>query len=429
MRCPNCGASLDVDDHATSVTCQYCGTSSRVQPRSRIFQVPRPLPPETGAPRPVARQQVNRSLVLLPLVMTVGIGGLVAFTTMRAIKQVPIPGLGGIGGARGADTWSTAVPLVVDVDGDGHDDLVGLTRNVLDGDRAQLAAFRGSDGRALWTGARIGTYSDTIQAVVFAAGGLVVLATPSGELKAFDRATGAPRWTVPLGERVEQVCDDGEAGALQLGTADERWHRVNVADGSRVERKPPVVLDRHGRDKRLQPLAWVNAELPPGVCLPLPTSATEVPGLATADFWSRLPPVEGLNVRRMARRGAGPVVVVGQKQPGTPVPTMAVVDGKAVRWKAVIPEVDPLNARFDDKHLTVGDDAAFAVYEGKDGPRLTGFALADGRRLWDRALTKRSSLVVTGVVMVDGKVVVSAWGNLQAFDAATGAPAYMVGAP
>ncbi len=419
-----------MDDGASSVICQYCGTSSRVQGRSRILQVPRPLPPEQGAPRPVARQRVNRAAIFLPIALTLGMTAFGALMAFRAVGKVSIPGIPALPGAAARpDTWSASPPIVVDVDGDGVDDLVGLTRNVLDGDRAQLAAHSGRDGALLWKTARLGTYADTTQALVFAAGGLVVLATASGELQAFDATRGAPRWTSTLGERVRRACSDGEAGAVTVQTADERWHRIALADGARDDRVAPDVIDRRARRAALQPPAWVAAELPPGTCLPVPINEREhMPGLATADSWSKLPRIDGMNLERVVRRGTGPIVAIGGKHPGTAVPMLAVLDGTQARWKAVVPASDPLGARADDQHVTVSETAVFAVYESKGGPRITGFALEDGRRLWDQPLQHEHHLVLTGVMMTGDRVVVSAWGNLQAFDAATGAPAFLVGA-
>jgi outer membrane protein assembly factor BamB len=426
VKCPQCGAVLNVDDAATSLTCQYCGTASRVQPRSRILQVPRPLPPDVGEARPVARQPVNRTAAIVPLVITLGAAGFVTLLTLRSVNKLDIPGIPSA--ADRPDTWSSSSPVVVDADADGTDDLIGITRNVLDGDRAQLAVYSGRDGTLLWKTARLGTYSDVSQAFLFAAGAQVVMATSSGELRAFDLTTGAARWTIPLGERVSRVCSDGATDAVALGTADKRWHRVALVDGKRTDRADPPLLDRNAKDPKRLPVAWVAAEQTPDTCLPVPsTERDQLPGLATADSWSKLPAVDGMRVARLVRRGAGPVVAIGGKSPGTAVPMLAVLDGAQPRWKAVIPATDPLEARADDEHVTVNDVAAFVVYETKSGPRVTALSLADGRRLWDQPLRMKTHLVLTGVVITGANVVVSTWGSLQAFDAATGAPAFLVG--
>ncbi|MBP6837919.1 MAG: hypothetical protein KA190_11480, partial [Kofleriaceae bacterium] len=116
VRCPQCGASQQVDDDAATVTCSYCGTSARVQGRSKILQVPRPMPtgPTTPPSWPVARQRFSW-LAMMPflVMMVVVVGGVVA-ATMR--------GRLGLGG--GKLLWAGELPVLLDVDGDGARDVV-----------------------------------------------------------------------------------------------------------------------------------------------------------------------------------------------------------------------------------------------------------------------------------------------------------------
>lgn len=440
MSCPHCGANLNVDDRSASVVCQYCGTSSRVQTRSRVLQIPRPLPSAPGPERPVARQRFRGATPFLASslfigAVTLGIG-IAAHRSDQAIPQAAYQQLHrAIASVErvvsptpaSPDTWSTGVPLVTDVDGDGADDLIGLTRNVHDGDRVQLAAFAGATGAVLWRGERLGTYSAMVQAGIFLAGELVLVATPSGDLQAYARADGSPRWRISLGERVAEICAIGaRPEAALVGTRDRRWHKVALADGSRATAGAPKRVEPRSRSGLA--LAWVEGRLPAGTCLPLATAGRDaMPGLATADSWARLAKIEGMSVLRLARRGSGPVVAIGHKTPGTPVPMLAVLDGRKLRWKAVVPGSGPLDARADDTHLTVDESSVFQVWEGKDGPRLAAFALVDGRRRWEVALHPELARVVVGVVAVGGRVAVAGWGGLQAFDVATGAPAYALG--
>ncbi len=440
MRCPNCGASLTVDDGATSVACQYCGTTSRIQTRSRVLQVPRPLP--TGGPQPggpVARQRVNRAVLIGPAVFTAGVIGFSGYMAQRSTERVQraisqqVPVSAGTNSTpappeQRPDTWATGLPLVADVDGDGGDDLIGLTRNVMDGDRAQIGAFSGATGTPLWRGERLGTYSDTVQAVLYLAGDHVLMATPGGELRSFGTRDGAPRWTTAMGERIDAACAiGGEAERVMVGTSDRRWHVITLVDGARRDAAEPKRVG--GRDRKITPMAWVQGTLAADTCLPLPSSGREaMPGLTTADSWAKgLPSVDGMSLARVVRRGDGPVVAIGGKTPGTAVPMLAVLDGKRVRWSAAVPSSDPLQARAEDEHVTVSGDAVFQVWQDKDGPRLAAFDLADGRRRWDVALDKDQARVVVGAMIVGGRVLVAGWGGLQAFDAADGKPVYSLG--
>lgn len=439
VRCPNCGASLTVDDGATSVACQYCGTSSRIQTRSRVLQVPRRLPPEPG---PVARQPFNRAVLIGPILFIILSVVVSAVIFARAAQPRHVATTSPPATAQPAhappaappihpDTWATGIPLVTDVDGDGADDLIGLTRNVHDGDRAQLAAFSGATGAPLWTGASLGSYSEAVQLAFYFAGDQVLVATPAGELRSFSRTDGAPRWTTSLGERVNAACiipgaggqTTAEAGAVLIGTNDRRWHSVALADGTRTETAEP--RRPSPRDRGRTSLAWVEGKLPAGYCLPLASSGRDaLPGLATADSWSKLPTIPGMSVARIVRRADGPIVAIGAKSPGTAVPMLAVLDARAPRWTATVPLTDPLEARAEPTHVALSPDAVFQVWEGKDGPHLAAFDLADGRRRWDVALDKQQARVVVGAIVVGDRVIVAGWDGLLAFDTRDGTLAY-----
>ncbi|HVK78115.1 MAG TPA: PQQ-binding-like beta-propeller repeat protein [Kofleriaceae bacterium] len=419
VRCPNCGASLAADADAAAVTCSYCGTSSRIQTRSRVFQVPRPLPPAPdAAPRPVARQRVNGAVMAVPfLVISVAIASSVMYAGSKAGQGV----IRQLGGGGPALRWSGDVPVLADVDGDGADDLIGFSRYVLDGDRMHLAAISGATGALLWESPRLGTYTEVYQGVVAAAGDRVLLATSAGALAGFDRATGQPRWEAQLGEKVAHLCA-GEPGTIVVGTADERWHTVALDSGSRRDRAAMVIPDhRRGRPKRA-------AEASQDVCAPLATSQREtMPGLFTLDSWSELPTVDGMRLERIARRGDGPLIGIGTKQPGTAVPMVAVLEPKP-GWRAQVAATSPLDSRAEDHLVTITADAVVAVYQPPDGPpHVTAFELADGRRRWDRPVRKGLTIVMTGLVTTGSRVVLSSWGHLQGFDLATGEPVFTIG--
>jgi hypothetical protein len=71
-----------------------------------------------------------------------------------------------------------------------------------------------------------------------------------------------------------------------------------------------------------------------------------------------------------------------------------------------IPSVDPLNSRFDEKHVTLTDKLAITLYQGASSNyRLAAFDLATGKRVWDRAVGGSSGytpvcLVVAGDVSI-----------------------------
>ena len=51
VRCPNCNANLEIASTVIQASCQYCGTVSRIQARTAMFQIPKapqmPVQPAT----------------------------------------------------------------------------------------------------------------------------------------------------------------------------------------------------------------------------------------------------------------------------------------------------------------------------------------------------------------------------------------------
>ncbi|MBP6628856.1 MAG: PQQ-binding-like beta-propeller repeat protein [Kofleriaceae bacterium] len=423
VRCPQCGASQQVDDDAATVTCSYCGTSARVQGRSKILQVPRPMPtgPTTPPSWPVARQRFSW-LAMMPflVMMVVVVGGVVA-ATMR--------GRLGLGG--GKLLWAGELPVLLDVDGDGARDVVGVVRYVLDGDRTHLAAYSGRTGQRLWQSESLGSYSGLGQLELAVVGDQVLVASERGTLSGRDGKTGAVRWQTPFSEKVADLCAAGQPGAVVVATADDAWWLVD-ADGRRLPGQPLVRFDRdYTRDGVGARFAALGAELPADVCLPIGNDSwRRAVGLLSLERWSDdLAPTPGMTVRRWIRRPGGPIVGIGYKSPGTSVPMLAAVNGQVTAWVAEIPAIDPLVSRSEEKLVTLSDRAAIALYTPPSParPRLTALALDTGARLWDRELGVTGSFTPTGLVTTDELVVLATWTGLHAFALADGAERFVIG--
>ena len=87
--CPNCGARLQVGAVETLVQCEYCGTASRVQRRTRFLE--RALPPPASGPRPIAVQKHNPAVLIVVLggvIGTLAVGALVASLGVRSPPRV-----------------------------------------------------------------------------------------------------------------------------------------------------------------------------------------------------------------------------------------------------------------------------------------------------------------------------------------------------
>jgi outer membrane protein assembly factor BamB len=414
IRCPNCGAILAADGDADSVSCSYCGTASRVQRRSRVFQIPMRV--AASGPPLVARQVGSRVVMIFVISIVALVLAGVAFGVVMIGKSIRHA----IAGSR---SWNgLGPPLVIDVNGDGTDDVVGLARNVQDRDSMYLAAYSGKSGDELWVSDRLGSYTEVYQGRVALAGTTVLRADPRANLSAFELKTGKPRWTKSAGEKIVALCAGDAAGEVLVETADKRWTIVSLADGSM---KPgPARADRsHHRGRR-------DADaLPP--CRSLPTDEDKtVADTDITDVFGDLPDVPGMNVRLQHQRTGGPAVLFGTRSPGSGVPMVAVLDERgAVRWKSEVPATDPLAAKLSDPELeAVGDRDVVIVYEHQDGPpSVTSFELATGKRRWETPIAKGHAIVLTGLALSRTAVMVSTWGSLQLFDRDSGRPLFTIG--
>lgn len=405
VTCPRCGANLPVTQPGPTVVCAYCGTEARIQQRSRVWQVPQAPPP---GPQPVARQRVSKLVYLWPVVMVVAVGaGLLAARRFQGLAEEQTRRAAGV--AKDGMSWAGSAPVLADVDGDGVQDVIGLGRYLFDGDQVELAAFAGVDGRRLWRTPRLGTFSQWAQARVAARGAVVTVAGADGTLIGFDRATGAERWRLALGEKVELMCAGPGADELVVATADQRWRLI--ANGVEQPTKALRALDAHGSkpDDTLARFRAATVEAPGDLCLPIDNNTWSRPaGLLALDNWATLPEVPGMYVEQLVRRPGGPVVATGYKSPGTAVPMLAGLDGDRVLWSVEVPSVDRLAAGVEDKAIGLGADTAYVAYHrGSDTPlRIVAFALADGARRWEvevptgRLLERAEALLPIGDVVV-----------------------------
>ncbi|HUS68066.1 MAG TPA: PQQ-binding-like beta-propeller repeat protein [Kofleriaceae bacterium] len=436
VKCPNCAASLRADPEAQTVVCEYCHTTSAVQRRSRIMQIPLKVA-LADPPSQVAREKVRRvilavvlSCVLLPIVLGVVIAVQVhnqvtsfsqntAQTAADSIRRQAeseiaraFGGKSGLkiqigpGGPRveQAATWQgTGAVLLLDVDGDKVSDVIGRARYVMNGDTIKIGAWSGATGKKLWESASIGSYTDTYQGYLLLIGDLLVFADSTATLTGYSTADGARRWATQLPDRTETACLDA-SGALHVKTVDGTWHAVAIADGARTA----------GRG--------------PGRCLPVPND--RLPGAAEIlrGRPGQTPKVEGMRVGDVAQLGEdGPRVAVGTRERGTAVPMLARVDEP--RWAVEVPSQDALRATATRDLLAMTSDRVCTVYEleSRSAPRLTCFDMATGSRAWDTEIAKGVTIVMESLVASRDRLFLSSWGHVQIFDLATGRSLHLIG--
>jgi hypothetical protein len=456
VRCPNCNANLQVESTVVSTTCSYCGTVSRIQARTAMFQIPKApqMPTQaanmTNAERiaqlqqlakmPVAVQKVSAVLVLLPMLIIFGVVGGGIFFATKAVRG------GFVGGSK---LWAGHSPAVTDIDGDGVGDLIGLVRYVMSDDRAHFVAVSGKTGSELWESESLGNYSALSQDKFGAVGSMLYVANKDGKLIARnvkDKAT--LKWELSFGEKIDAMCALGNELAVQ--TADKKWWVVD-AGGKKREGKQLYRLDRdYTNEEAKHRFASVGGE-GGDVCIPLGHSHNAPSNVVALQAWRDVANIEGMRIEMLIKRPGGPAIAIGSKQPGTAVPLLAKLgeapppppedpkkrhrshqDEKLLlpgaAWKVEVPSVDPLNSRLEEEHVTVSDKAVFALYQVSNSKhRLAAFSLADGKRLWDREIGHGSGFVAVGLTVTGDVVALTTWQSLTAYAMSDGSDRYSFG--
>jgi len=414
VRCPECGATTAASGEL--VTCTYCGTQSRVQRRTQVLQRPIPLPPIQYFV-PVATQVRRTSgtwfvigiITVLPLVVGIPmclVGRSLGMLPTGSPVSAPSPPSPPV---RARD-WESAHPIIVDVDGDRIEDVIGVQRQ-LTPDGMRLVALSGADGHVLWNTPELGTYIDMYRHVATLASGTVLFFDPTSapRIAAYDAHTGAEKWNVVPPEIVSAICGTAASQKVTLVTKDEARFTLDLATGEltpQTGKKTP--------------------------CAALPSTAyTRVMNMHDGPHHNYQPP--GMTNDQVLG-GTGSWIVTGHKRPGTEIPMLAVIDDKEkLVWSAQVPGHEPMTAkRYAPEHVA-SDARTIAVgYERPDHdapPWLTAFDRATGRRLFELEVARGTSSFwrITEVRVGTKLIYVTVNGSLRTFDRETGAPRWALG--
>jgi len=408
VTCPQCGARLRTDGTLVQVVCEYCGTASRLQRRTAVLERVMPPPAAPNLPQPVALQRRTFVLPILFIVGALVVSGAVTAiaayrrqATHRAAQQAPTTSTPAPATHTQKPTAPPPLPaweardalLLADLDGDGTVEIFGRGR---EGDNVVLVAID-LDGKLRWKSKPLGTYDATYRAPVALAKNMLLFASMGGEVRAFAIANGASAWTAKLDERTHTFCD-GDSIVIAIGADDVR-RGLHLADGA---------------------VASLPAERK-ATCRPLPTDQPEhVPNSSTRAFAEK----QGIQsfAHTVNEAPGGGRLLAGTRNKGTAVPTLVALDaGGRQRWRIEVP-LDPLGARTEPPgKVVVGEDVVCAVYHAQSSTEpldLTCLSLAEGKRLWTERL---DSHYASTLVMTNGTLLVSMWGNLEARDLKTGA--------
>lgn len=382
VKCPECGARLDIAGDAETARCAYCNTVSRVQRRTPILQLPKRLPERhSNAPKPIAREVRTRGgKIALAAVLLVGIGA-----PLVAIGAVVARSIGLFD-----STYWEGHAVIADVDGDGISDFIGLDRNVHK-DRMRLAAFSGKDGHRLWHSDWLGTYTDVYQDHLDLQGDVVLAADTLAHITAFDLKTGAQRWKITTPEVVDHFCITGDRERDLVLTKDKVVWWLSASDG-KLERAS--VECRHG-----------TRPAPPDL---------QSPRLVNAHA-DEIYPRTGGNIG------------LGFKQPGTRIPIVCVfADDGTVAWQSDVPGNDTLKITSRPAGFAwSAKEIAFVYERSHKSYELTVFDLATGARRYEVPVAKMN--VAESVILTKSAVAVSGWGVLDVHDLATGEQLFTIG--
>jgi hypothetical protein len=188
VKSPESGATMRASGDV--VTCTYCGTESRVQRRTQLFQRPIDLPPiGPSQPRTVALQRSNTARwIALGSLLAVAALASVVFTANLASGPQALPPLPNPGSAP---IWTTSHPLLVDLDRDGFEDAIGLVRTL---QPPVLVAFDRERGTRMFETILQRKASWYLTGIALEVGPTAVWIAIDDGVRAYDRTTGALRW-------------------------------------------------------------------------------------------------------------------------------------------------------------------------------------------------------------------------------------------
>jgi DNA-directed RNA polymerase subunit RPC12/RpoP len=447
IKCPNCNASLEAGESAHKVRCNYCGTESRIQHRTRFLErkieLPKPKPAERKMP--VAKQRHGRRWIAIITVITtilpLAVGGAIFWTVMEKVGGIEEVGnaLGRAADVVTGDQWTYGGggnALMYDVNGDEYPDIIAPIRYVQKDDSYYLAAFEGRGGSQLWKSETFGNHDDANQGVTVLHNKVIGQADSRGNFSGFSADDGKRLWKVSLGEKVRQVCADSEI-SLALKLTDKTWKNINLADGT-----------------------IITYDDEPNTCGRVAIHARQ--GQVDLDYSSanrrrRRPKIkiDGMRVDELISLLAEPghQVALGHKDPGTRIPMVAYLktpqseeeeEGESkkkrrkkkkrkpkaeVMWSSELPALDPLSVDEGAPEF-VGVNKSFiaTIYEPKEGaPHVVLFSREGGQRIWDSPLPGDGSFVITSIDMTPERVYVGQWGRLNAFDIEQGRLVFSLG--
>ncbi|MFP2959078.1 PQQ-binding-like beta-propeller repeat protein [Myxococcus sp. 1LA] len=417
-RCPRCHAPIVLEEGRVLYTCGYCNASIDTQGE----KAPRP---EYQEPVLTGTGRNSAALVMGGIFALCFTSAAVAFLSFRADDvptRGPIPRAPAPSPVVAAPPvvekpkfqWDAqGVPLAVDLNGDGADDLIGRIRrhSSVAGQtetRNQVAAFDGKSFDLLWEADLEGTASDLSGTVhVVHQGGRLVMSEP-GAVHLLEPGTGKALGRVALSDKPGRLC-------IPKGDTESVW--VEVVDGQNLLFNTKTATARPAIEP---PAACALARWNHRSCFLPVFRKSDVP----CERPRNLPAVPGFRAEHVYKL-EDLDVALGERSPGSRVPMVSVFrrGEKAALWTENVADMDPRNVKESTVDvIEFSEDALFMVYALKEGgEQLIRRDLRTGRVGWDVPIpNSKSGSGASRIRQYGGRVYVPHWVWLDVFDAKTG---------
>jgi DNA-directed RNA polymerase subunit RPC12/RpoP len=433
--CQGCGANLDAMDESRVIQCGYCGTSNQIKQTVHLATPPQyaPTPPvnyvqpaQPVIPTSSVAQNSGcapRFVVIMALVPLL-IGGFITFFLFRSgvssFEQLSQQLDGALNSMR-KFYWSSGQPMVMDVDGDQTDDVIGTLQEIGE-QRLLLSAISGSTYATLWE-VELGRLTDLPDVKLYLEpSSKLVLVALGPALHAHDVTSGTVRWVASMPDKVEAVAIDGDH--LWVATIDSAASSVALIDG----KVTPTAATPSATAKPLRDDG--EYELIPELGQ-LDLAYDHFEGLRVSQAFC---PFEDLPISvsrrhdeesKRCRNPNGLAFVTRDK--GTAIPLMIgyARDSKAERWRVQLTKagsLETVDTGFGQPRAEFfGEEAIVSLVPSADNnARIRRISLLDGSIAWETTLVRKNIENIEGIGVGRNLVFVNYGQSLRVLSLADG---------
>jgi DNA-directed RNA polymerase subunit RPC12/RpoP len=436
--CQGCGANLDALDESRVLQCGYCGTNNQIKqtyhpttptpapphyaPPPQYQQPPQPVistpRPNAGAGSGAARFVVI--MAIIPLVIGVLASVFLLRSGVSTFEQLSQQ-LGGALNNMRKFYWSSGHPMIIDVDGDQTDDVIGTLQEIGE-QKLMLSAISGSSYATLWE-VELGRLTDLPDVKLYLEpGAKLVLVAMGPALHAHDVTNGTTRWVASLPDKIETVALDGDH--LWIATIDQATSSVTLIDGKVTPTSStPSAAAKPLRDDG-------GYDLIPDLGQ-LDLQYDQFEGLRVSQAFcpiEDLPIIVGRRHDDDDKRCSNPnglAFVTRDKGTGVPFMIGYARDSKAERWRVQLTKpgsLETVDTGFGQPRAEFfGDEAIISLVPSVDSnARIRRISLTDGSIAWETTLVRKNIENIDGIGIGNNLVFVNYGQSLRVLSLADG---------